>query len=174
LVPINFILNVIHGFFGMIYYGAVLLFGLFFPKLEKLEKEEEILTSLFPSLVSFIESTGMITVVFGAGEFIHYMIGYYKDGGMQVVQKVLLTGWGFSILVGGILGLAGFFVGLNIAFLFERIFKAYKSIDPSSIEEINMLKEKLSFYSKLGAILLTLSVIFMILGVSFLPLPQIK
>lgn len=134
----------------MIYYGAVLLFGLFFPKLEKLEKEEEILTSLFPSLVSFIESTGMITVVFGAGEFIHYMIGYYKDGGMQVVQKVLLTGWGFSILVGGILGLAGFFVGLNVAFLFERIFKAYKSIDPSSIEELDMLKGKLSFYREGG------------------------
>lgn len=156
----------------MIYYGAVLLFGLFFPKLEKVENEGEFLTTLFPSLVSFIESTGMITVVFGAGEFIHYMIGYYKDGGMQEVQKVLLTGWGFSILLGGILGLAGFLVGLNIGFLFERIFKAYKSIDPSSIREVEKLKAKLSFYSKLGAVLLTLAVILMILGVSFLQLPQ--
>ncbi len=170
MVPINFILNVIHGFFGMIYYGAVLLFGLFYPKVEKVG--DELLTNVFPTLVSFIESTGMITVVFGAGEFIHYMIGYYKDGGIQEVQKILLTGWGFSILLGGILGLAGFFIGLNIGFLFERMFKAYKSIDPSSIEEVKKIKSKLSFYSKLGAVLLTLAVIFMILGVSFLPLPE--
>ncbi len=176
MVPISFILNVLHGFFSLIYYGAVMIFGVVVaPRISKLSNEtvNDLMYNLFPTLVSFIEATGMITVVFGAGEFIHYLIGYYRAGGMAEVYHVLFsTGWGICIFSGAILGIIGFSIGLFIGHYFERLFKLFKSIDPKSIDEIELLQNKLKFYSIFGASLLTITVILMILGVSFLQLPQ--
>ncbi|ARM74797.1 hypothetical protein [Acidianus manzaensis] len=175
MVPISFLLNAIHGFFSLIYYGAIMIFGVVVaPKFSKLSESTitDLMRSVFPTLLSFIEASGMITIVFGAGEFFHYMIGYYKDGGLNEVSTILFsTGWGICVFTGAILGFVGFSIGLIIASNFEKIFKLYKSIDPSSINEIQFLQIKLRFYSILGAIFLTVTVILMILAVSFLPLP---
>ncbi len=175
LVPISFILNVLHGFFSLIYYGSVMVFGVIVaPRLSKLSNEtvNDLMHTLCPTLVSFIEATGMITIVFGAGEFIHYLIGYDREGGISEVYHVLFsTGWGICIFSGAILGFIGFSMGLLIGHYFERLFKLFKSIDPESIDEITILQNKLKYYSTFGAIFLTMAVILMILGVSFLPLP---
>ena len=176
LVPISFILNVMHGFFSLIYYGSVMIFGVIVaPRLSKLSNEtvNDLMYNLFPTLVSFIEATGMITIVFGAGEFIHYLIGYYRSGGISEVYHVLFsTGWGICIFSGAILGIIGFSIGLLIGHYFEKLFKLFRSIDPESIDEIKLVQGKLKYYSTFGALLLTITVILMILGVSFLPLPQ--
>lgn len=145
------------------------------PRLSKLSNEtvNDLMSNLFPILVSFIEASGMITIVFGAGEFIHYLIGYYRSGGINEVYHVVFsTDWGICIFSGAILGIIGFSIGLLIGHYFERLFKLFKSIDPASIDEISILQNKLKYYSTFGAIFLTIAVILMILGVSFLPLPQ--
>ncbi|AWR96317.1 hypothetical protein DFR86_01325 [Acidianus sulfidivorans JP7] len=176
MVPISFLLNVIHGFFSLIYYGAILIFGVVVaPKFSKLSEGtiSELMSNVFPTLLSFIEASGMITIVFGAGEFFHYMIGYYKDGGLSEVGNILFsTGWGICVFSGAILGFIGFSIGLIIASNFEKIFKLYKSTNPESINQIQLLQIRLKFYSLLGAIFLTTTVILMILAVSFLPLPN--
>ncbi|MCI2414000.1 MAG: hypothetical protein MPF33_01915 [Candidatus Aramenus sp.] len=174
-MPISLVLNVIHGFFSLIYYGAVIIFGaVVAPRISKLSSEAvfELMTRLFPTILSFIEVSGMITVVFGAGEFLHYMIGYYKDGGIQEVTYVLFsTGWGVCVFVGALFGIVGFTVGLLIGRYFETLFKLYRSVDPATVDQIHLVENKLRFYSLLGTALLTITVIFMILAVSFLPLP---
>ena len=173
-VPINFALNVIHGFFSLIYFGAVMIFGVFGSRLSSLSEGtvSDLMLTVFPAVKTFVEVSGMITVVFGAGEFLLYMIGYYKDGGIGDVEKVLFsTGWGLSVFVGAILGIIGFSIGLLIARNFERLFRLYKSLDPSAFYEIKAVQGKLRVYSVVGLSFLTLSVIFMIIAVSFLPLP---
>lgn len=176
MVPISFLLNAIHGFFSLIYYGAILIFGaVVAPRLSKLSEStvSELMTAVFPTLLSFIEASGMITIVFGAGEFFFYMIRYYRDGGLNEVASILFsTGWGICVFSGAILGIIGFSIGLLIANNFEKIFKLYKSLNPSSVYDIKLLQIKLRFYSILGAIFLTTTVILMVLAVSFLPLPQ--
>ncbi|QIW22974.1 hypothetical protein EWF20_01560 [Sulfolobus sp. S-194] len=174
-VPINFLLNVIHGFFSLIYFGAVLIFGLFGPKLSKLSEGtvSDLMLTVFPNLMSFIEASGMITIVFGAGEFFFYMIGYYRNGGIIEVEKILFsTGWGLCVFIGGILGIIGFSMGLYIASNFEKLFKLYKSLDPSVADDIRVTQSKIRLYSVVGLAFLTLTVIFMVLAVSFLPLPK--
>ena len=175
-VPITFLLNTIHGFFALIYFGSVLVFGIFGPKLSKLSESNlyEILTQIMPPLMSFIEASGMITIVFGAAEFTFYMIQYYRDGGIIQIEKVIFyTGWGESVFIGAILGIIGFSMGLYIAHNFEKLFKLAKSLDPSVVDEIKLTQDRIRFFSLIGAIFLTLSVILMILAVSFLPLPSV-
>ncbi|BFH73149.1 hypothetical protein SJAV_10930 [Sulfurisphaera javensis] len=174
-VPISFLLNVVHGFFSLIYFGAVMIFGVFGPRLSKLSEGSiyELMTQIFPPLMSFIEATGMITIVFGAGEFLFYMIEYYREGGISEVESIILsTDWGFCIFIGGILGIIGFSIGLIIAHNFERLFKLYKSVNPEVADEIKVTQLRLKFYSVLGMSILTLTVILMVLAVSFLPLPK--
>lgn len=175
VVPISFLLNVIHGFFSLIYYGAVIAFGILAPRLSRLSEStaHELMTTILPIFLSFIESSGMITIVFGAGEFLFYMIGYYRSGGFAEVSHILFsTGWGICVFSGAILGFIGFSIGFLIASNLEKLFKLYKSVDPSSIYEIKPIQAKLSFYSTLGAGFLTIAVILMVLAVSFLPLPK--
>ena len=174
-VPITFLLNTIHGFFALIYFGSVMVFGIFGPKLSKLSEGTiyEILSQIFPPLMTFIEASGMITIVFGAGEFTFYMIHYYRDGGIPQVENVIFsTGWGECVFIGAILGIVGFSIGLYIAHNFEKLFKLVKSLDPSVADEIKITQYKIRFYSLLGLSFLTLTVILMVLAVSFLPLPS--
>ena len=174
-VPITFLLNTIHGFFALIYFGSVLVFGVFGPKLSKLSESSlyDILTQIMPPLMSFVEASGMITVVFGAAEFTFYMIEYYKDGGISAIENVIFsTGWGESVFIGAILGIIGFSMGLYIAHNFEKLFKLAKSLDPSVVDEIKITENKIKLFSLIGTLFLTLSVILMILAVSFLPLPS--
>lgn len=174
-VPITFLLNVIHGFFSLIYYGAVVAFAILLPRLPKLSESTvyELMTLILPTFLSFIQTSGMITIVFGAGEFLFYMIGYYKAGGFAEVSYILFsTGWGICVFSGAIIGFIGFSVGLFIARNLERLFKLYRLTDPSTIYEIKQILARLSFYSTLGAGFLTIAVILMVLAVSFLPLPK--
>ncbi|NON62969.1 hypothetical protein [Acidianus sp. RZ1] len=175
MVPISIILNEIHGFFALIYFGSVMVFGIaVVPRIGKLSEGTvgEMARIFFPPILSFVEATGMVTVVFGAGEFLHYLLGYYRLGGMKEVYGIIFgTTWGLSILVGGILGLIGFFIGFFIAHYLERIFKLFRSLDPSTEVEIEMIQKRLNFLSIIGAVLLCITVILMILAVSVLPLP---
>ncbi|QKQ99019.1 hypothetical protein GWK48_00180 [Metallosphaera tengchongensis] len=175
-VPISILLNVVHGFSSLIYFGAVMLFGaVFAPKLSKLSESTlfELMRDVFPSVLSFAEAVGLLTMVFGAGEFIHYMIGYYLEGGMGKVYQVIFgTPWGASIFTGAITGLIGFLVGVKIASTFESMFKAYRSSDPRKADDLKALKVKLRFYSLVGMVFLTATVLLMVIAVSFLPLPQ--
>ncbi|AWR98469.1 hypothetical protein [Metallosphaera hakonensis] len=174
--PISILLNVVHGFSALIYFGGVMLFGaVFAPKLTRLSSSTvfELMREVFPTVLSFVEAVGLLTMVFGAGEFIHYLIGYYLAGGFSLVYRVLFsTPWGASVFSGALLGLAGFVVGIKIASTFETLFKLYKSTDPSKIDQIKLLEIKLRFYSLVGMVLLTMTVLLMVLAVSFLPIPS--
>lgn len=176
MVPISILLNVVHGFSALIYFGGVMLFGaVFAPKLSKLSSSTvfELMRDVFPSVLSFAEAVGLLTMVFGAGEFIHYMLGYYRAGGTSLVYHVLFsTPWGASVFSGAVIGLAGFLVGVKIASIFETLFKLYRSTDPARIDEIRLLEMKLRFYSLVGMVLLTTTVLLMVLAVSFLPIPD--
>ncbi|MUN28955.1 hypothetical protein [Sulfuracidifex metallicus] len=175
MVPISFALNVVHGFFGIIYYGATTVFGIAIaPRLAKLSSEaiRELMKGFLPSVLSFIESSGIVTIVFGAGQFLHYMIGYYKAGGMPEVESVLFsTGWGISILLGGIIGLFGFLVGLSVRKDINKLASVYRNILPDDAQ-VNEVKTNLMKVSLIGTTLLTISVILMLVGVTFLPLPE--
>lgn len=175
-VPINFALNVIHGFFSLVYFGAVLIFGVFGSRLSRLSEStvSDLMMTVFPGIKTFVEVSGMITMVFGAGEFLLYMVGYYRQGGMVVVEGVLFsTGWGLSVLVGAVLGLVGYSMGLLINRNFERLFRLYRSLDPSVFEEIKEIEARLRVYSVVGMSFLSLAVVCMIVAVSFLPLPRL-
>ncbi|MEM0064579.1 MAG: hypothetical protein QXR57_04185 [Metallosphaera sp.] len=175
MVPISILLNVVHGFSALIYFGAIMIFGaVFAPRLARLSSSTlyELFKEIFPPVLSFAEAVGLLTMIFGAGEFLHYMIGYYQLGGTSLVYTVLFsTPWGASVLSGAIIGLVGFLVGVRIATLFERLFKLYKSTNPSSLDEIRVVEAKLRMYSLIGMVLLSATVLLMVLAVSFLPLP---
>ncbi len=173
MVPISFALNVIHGFFGLIYYGATTMFGVVIaPKLSKVSSETvRELRNFLPSAVSFIQSAGIITIVFGAGQLIHYLIGYYEGGGMSDVYHVLFgTGWGVSVFVGGIFGIAGLLMGAFVKRDMDRLMQVYRGILPDD-EVLDKERGNLRRDSLLGTALLTVSVIFMLVAVTFLPLP---
>ncbi|MEL9969897.1 MAG: hypothetical protein QXF16_03450, partial [Metallosphaera sp.] len=84
MVPISILLNVVHGFSALIYFGAIMIFGaVFAPRLARLSSSTlyELFKEIFPPVLSFAEAVGLLTMIFGAGEFLHYMIGYYQLGG---------------------------------------------------------------------------------------------
>ncbi|ABP95125.1 hypothetical protein HA72_0954 [Metallosphaera sedula] len=176
MVPISILLNVVHGFSSLVYFGGVMLFGaVFAPKLAKLSNSTvfELMRDVFPSVLSFAEAVGLLTMVFGAGEFLYYMLEFYRSGGLSEVYRVLFsTPWGASVFSGALIGLVGFLVGVKIASIFERLFRLYRSVDPSKIDEIRVLEMKLRLYSLVGMVLLTTTVLLMVLAVSFLPLPR--
>ncbi len=174
MVPIAFALNVIHGFFGLIYYGATTLFGIMIvPKLGKVSAESvRELRSFLPGVVTFIQSSGIITIVFGAGQFLHYMIGYYKGGGLGEVYGVLFgSGWGLSVLIGGIFGILGLLTGGLVKRDMDRMMSLYRNILPDD-EMLVQARKSLQRSSMIGTILLTISVILMLVAVTFLPLPS--
>ncbi|WP_054846239.1 hypothetical protein [Sulfuracidifex tepidarius] len=130
------------------------------------------LRNFLPGIVTLIQSSGIITIVFGAGQFLHYMIGYYKGGGMGEVYAILFgSGWGLSVLVGGVFGFIGLLIGGLVKRDMDRMMSLYRNILPDD-EMLMQARKSLQRSSMIGTVFLTISVIFMLVAVTFLPLPS--